>query len=65
MVKFRVTPRRKKYWVEIAEDEREHKVVRAFTSEDAALQYVRDMQKFVDRAGLAQTGLTGGPSEGR
>jgi hypothetical protein len=66
MKTFRVTPRKRKYWVETTEsDEGERRIVRAFTSEDAALRYIRDMQKFADRAGLAKTTLTGGPSEGR
>jgi hypothetical protein len=65
MKTFRVTPRKKKYWVEVSEDDRARRIVRGFTTEDAALRFARDMQKVADRAGLATTTLTGGPAEGR
>ena len=62
---FRVIPRAKKYWVEIAEGDAVRKVIKAFTTEDAALRYAREMQRVADRAGLSQTTPTRRPSEGR
>ena len=65
MTTFRVTPRGKKYWVEVAADDGTRSVEKGFTAEDAAVRYARDMQKVSDRAGLAHTTLTGSPSDGR
>jgi hypothetical protein len=65
MKTFQVTPRGKKYWVEIAEGNGARRTVKGFPTEDAALRYLRDMQKVADRAGLAQTTPNGSPSEGR
>jgi DNA-binding transcriptional regulator/RsmH inhibitor MraZ len=54
MKRFRVTPRQKKYWVEVAEDDGTRRVEKWFTTEDAAVQYARAMQEVSDRAELAR-----------
>jgi hypothetical protein len=65
MKTFRVATWGEKYWVEVAEGDGACSVEKGFTTEDAALRYVRVMQKVSNRAGLAQTTLTGSPSDGR
>jgi hypothetical protein len=65
MTIFFVTPRRKKYWVEVAEDDGTRRIEKVFATEDAAVRHARDLQEGFDRAGLAETTLTGSPSDGR
>jgi hypothetical protein len=63
MKTFRVTTWGEKYWVEVDDGDGACSVLKGFTTQDAALRYVRVMQKVVDRARLAETTLTGSPSD--